>query len=365
MSEKLPQQNPNEEIDLGQLFNAIGRLFEKIGDFIKSIFKILLLILEKVGISILVLINIVKKHFFKIVIPSIAVFAFFIIMGRLAVKEYKSDILISQNYQTGRLLYSTITKLNLLASSNDSIALSRELDISMQTAAKIKGFEVGNFMNQNQLELEYYSMLEENDTILISLEKHIEYKDLENFPSQQIAVKSSYKDVFNEDLSNAIIKTFENNTYYNEERLKKLNEIDDRIKVLKNSLRKSEELQKEYVNLLKTYYMSEVSESDKATVNLNLNNSKEKVNTREFDLLKNQREIELEINKLKSARVGIKEIVRVQKGFNQPIRVKNTYKKYRNYATLITFFIFTLIFLFKEFNIGGFIEEHGKLNKLK
>ena len=34
MSEKLPQQNPNEEIDLGQLFNAIGRLFEKIGDFI-------------------------------------------------------------------------------------------------------------------------------------------------------------------------------------------------------------------------------------------------------------------------------------------------------------------------------------------
>ena len=39
MSEKLPKQSENEEVDLGQLFNAIGRLFEKLFSFIGSIFK--------------------------------------------------------------------------------------------------------------------------------------------------------------------------------------------------------------------------------------------------------------------------------------------------------------------------------------
>ena len=39
MSEKLPQQPNNEEVDLGQLFNAIGNLFQRLFNFIGSIFK--------------------------------------------------------------------------------------------------------------------------------------------------------------------------------------------------------------------------------------------------------------------------------------------------------------------------------------
>ena len=39
MSENLPKNSQNEEVDLGQLFNAIGRLFEKIFSFIGRIFK--------------------------------------------------------------------------------------------------------------------------------------------------------------------------------------------------------------------------------------------------------------------------------------------------------------------------------------
>ena len=33
------QQSPNDEVDLGQLFNAIGRLFERFFRFIGRIFK--------------------------------------------------------------------------------------------------------------------------------------------------------------------------------------------------------------------------------------------------------------------------------------------------------------------------------------
>ena len=39
MSKELPQNNNSEEIDLGLLFNAIGKLFNRFINFIGSIFK--------------------------------------------------------------------------------------------------------------------------------------------------------------------------------------------------------------------------------------------------------------------------------------------------------------------------------------
>ena len=39
MSQEVPQGSQNEEVDLGQLFNMIGKLFDKFFNFISSIFK--------------------------------------------------------------------------------------------------------------------------------------------------------------------------------------------------------------------------------------------------------------------------------------------------------------------------------------
>ena len=39
MSEKLPDNTENQEVDLGQLFIAIGKMFEKFFNFIGKIFK--------------------------------------------------------------------------------------------------------------------------------------------------------------------------------------------------------------------------------------------------------------------------------------------------------------------------------------
>ena len=36
MSKELPQNNNSEEIDLGLLFNAIGKLFNRFINFVKS-----------------------------------------------------------------------------------------------------------------------------------------------------------------------------------------------------------------------------------------------------------------------------------------------------------------------------------------
>ena len=39
MSDKIPDQNNSEEVDLGQLFTLIGNAFNKLFSFIASIFK--------------------------------------------------------------------------------------------------------------------------------------------------------------------------------------------------------------------------------------------------------------------------------------------------------------------------------------
>ena len=39
MSDKLPNQQPSEEVDLGQLFEAIGKLFNRFINFLQLIFK--------------------------------------------------------------------------------------------------------------------------------------------------------------------------------------------------------------------------------------------------------------------------------------------------------------------------------------
>ena len=39
MSKEVPQGSQNEEVDLGQLFNMIGKLFDKFFNFVGSIFK--------------------------------------------------------------------------------------------------------------------------------------------------------------------------------------------------------------------------------------------------------------------------------------------------------------------------------------
>ncbi|WP_431133063.1 hypothetical protein [Psychroserpens mesophilus] len=359
--------NTPEEVDLGQLFSLIERLFKKLGEFIVKIFKFLLLLIEKLGVLILIILNVLKRNFIKIGILCALVFVFFFLMNKYSDKEYKSNMVVSQNFTTGRLLYTTISRLDGLAKKNDSLAISKELNIPIKTASKIKGFRIKDFMNQNQLERDYYEMMNTKDSLKrMSIEDYESQIDYENFPAQSITIFAESTDIYNSNLSNAIIKMFESNVYYNEERLKTIDIINDKLVAYQSMLEKSETLQNEYVSILKSYYnISDTSKGMPETnLNVNLNNTKEKVDTKEFDLLEDQKSIKLEIATLKAKLENNKSILRLQKGFSEAISVDNFYKENRNAAIITVFIILMLLYLIKEFNVLGFINQHGIKERL-
>jgi len=367
MNKEKQNDNAPEEVDLGQLFSLIERLFKRLGEFIVKVFKFLLLLIEKLGVLLLIILNVFKRNFIKITALCAVVFVFFTLMNKYSDKEYKSNMIVSQNFHTGRLLYTTISRLDGLAKMNDSLAISKGLNIPIETASKIKGFRIESFMNQNQLERNYYEHISSIDTLKkISVKEYESQIDFENFPSQNISIFAETTDIFDSNFSDQIIKTFESNTYYNEERLKTIDIINNKIAVYESMLEKSENLQDEYVGLLKSYYNASANPNDlsKTNLNLNLNNTKEKVNTKEYDLLDTQKNIKLEIATLKAKLENNKSILRLQKGFSEAILVDNFYKENKKLFVMMTFIILMLFYLIKEFDFIGFINRYGKKEKL-
>ena len=69
MSNKLPESQPSEEVDLGQLFKLIGRAFDRLFGFIGSI-------LNKLFLAFVWMVFFVKRHFIKIALAGIIGFAY-------------------------------------------------------------------------------------------------------------------------------------------------------------------------------------------------------------------------------------------------------------------------------------------------
>ena len=58
MSDKLSKPNSSEDIDLGQFFNQLEKVFTNIGKFFYKILFFIILLLKKLGIFLLYCINI-------------------------------------------------------------------------------------------------------------------------------------------------------------------------------------------------------------------------------------------------------------------------------------------------------------------
>ena len=118
MSEKLPQQNNNEEIDLGQLFSAIGGLFQKLFNFIGSIFKGILS-------AIIYTIKPLVVHFKVVVVVLIISVTLGYIYEKSNDPVYYSEMLVKPYFESKYQLSNNINYFNALISSKNVKELSR------------------------------------------------------------------------------------------------------------------------------------------------------------------------------------------------------------------------------------------------
>lgn len=259
MADQPVQQNNSDEIDLGQLFQMIGRGFQKFFNFIASIFK---------GVFHLIMLFLlfVQKNIIVIGTALILGGAGGFILDQVIPEKYISRMVVEPNFNSVQQLYNNIAFYNDLAKAEDSVALATALNITEHEAASIKEIFTDSYSDENQKIKIFDQFIKELDTTTI---KAIDYENyLQNFNSMdarfhQISLISTDNRVAKK-AQPAIINSISVNEYFklqkriNDENLKLQEEI------YRNQLAEIDSLQSLYRTVL-------VKEADKPMQGTNIN----------------------------------------------------------------------------------------------
>lgn len=131
------EQFRDDEIDLRKLFQAIGNGFANIGKaFVNLIIRI-----RRVSLSYKLLLIVM------IIIGGMAGVTF----NRIAKPYFNTSMLLSSEYFNGKLVENNIDKLNALCEEEDRIGLSAVLNIEIEVAKNIKGFDFKPMISEQNL----------------------------------------------------------------------------------------------------------------------------------------------------------------------------------------------------------------------
>lgn len=290
MSERLPQQPENEEVDLGQLFNAIGRLFEKLFAFIASIF-----------IGIFSAIIYVLKPLIVYFKFTAAIFIILAVLGFIYEKStkpvYFSKMVVEAHFDSKYQLVNDIEYFNALIKSNNAGELANIFEIDSLDTSKLKGFELeAGPVTQNDLFVEYDEYVKSIDTSLVDQLNYAEYvnnRDLLSGSIYTITAKSNKQDVFRK-LNEGFRKTFENDFSKHQKQIRDSIVYIERLSLM-TELSRLDSIQKTYLEVLK-------NESKNRDLSFGLNTGlpimEEKSVTKEYDLFLEELEIRRVLNYL-------------------------------------------------------------------
>ena len=175
MSENSANNPQNEEVDLGQLFNAIGRLFSNLFNFIASIFKGLFKLLIY---ALKPLINNFK--IISIILLALAVIGF--VAEKFRKDIYTTDKLVKPYFDSKYQLANNVDYFNALIKSSNYSELSRIFEIDTSEAKELIEFEMEiGPETKNDLLIDYNEYLSEIDSTLaddVSFDDFIANRDI-------------------------------------------------------------------------------------------------------------------------------------------------------------------------------------------
>nr|WP_321221300.1 hypothetical protein [uncultured Psychroserpens sp.] len=280
MSDKLPDNNTNEEVDLGVLFNAIGNFFNKIFDFIGGIIK-------AIFSSIVFLIKAIIENFKLISIVILLALIIGFGLEKTKTPIFYSEMLVKPYFNSKYQLVSNIDYYNSLLESENYTDLATIFEIGEEEIKTIKKFEIDvGPETENQLIQEYDEYAKSIDSIRaqeLTFEDFVENRDLYSSDVFSIMVESTKRDIFKH-LSNGF------NTTFNNEYSKKLMRVRDSTIAIKKAtylkdLRKIDSLQMVYLAIL-----DQESKNGAVTIGVEglLPLTQERTKTKEFDLFRNE-----------------------------------------------------------------------------
>ncbi len=290
MSEKLPQQPQNEEVDLGQLFNAIGKLFDKFFAFIGRIFK---------GIfsAFIYVLKPLVNHFKIIGIALLIAFVIGFVIEKTKKPIYFSNMIVKTHFDSKYQLESDIGYFNALISADNIEELSTIFEIDSTAAKQLKGFELkAGPETQNDLFLEYDEYVQSVDTSLVKELSYIEYVNNRSLLSGNIftiTALSNKQDIFL-DLATGIKKSFENDFSRQQMKIRDTVVYIERLS-LTTELARLDSLQQTYIEVLKN---DSKNKELSFSINSGIPLQQEKSITKEYELFIKEQEIRRNLNRV-------------------------------------------------------------------
>ncbi len=164
---KSPITVKEEEIDLGKLFSLIGNAFSKlfsfVGNLLKGIFHYFILFLL-----------FIREHLVKLGIAiALGIFIGFI-LDALSPDKYSYDMIIEPNYNSVHQIFEKMEYYNVLIDEKDSILLSKEFGISYKEANSLVSFKLEPYETKKDQILAYDQFIKSTDTLT---QQYFTFKD--------------------------------------------------------------------------------------------------------------------------------------------------------------------------------------------
>ncbi|KPM30952.1 Hypothetical protein I595_2931 [Croceitalea dokdonensis DOKDO 023] len=345
-------QNNNDEIDLGQLFQLIGRGVQKISNFFAAIIKSLFA-------GLIAILLFIQNNALVLIISAILGAAAGYILDNILPEKYISKMVVEPNFNSVQQLYNNIDFYNDLADAKDSIALSNALSISVTRAAEIKEIFVESYSDENQKIKLFDDFIRELDSTTVSALDYQSY--LENFNSMdarfhQISVVSTDNTVAKK-IQPAIVSSISVNSYFKLQKQISDSNLDLQERIYLQQLQEIDSLQKLYKTVL-------VKEAEKPMQGTNINlaengesQNKELALVQERDVLKNR------LVQLNQERANKSEIINIISDFpSRGVKLKGFWNRYVYF--LPVFLVVGMIFLLLVRNLNTFLKtKHGNVAK--
>jgi hypothetical protein len=340
MSSDSKNQN-NEEIDLGQLFNAIGKVFDRFINFIASIFK-------SIFAAIIYLIKDVILNFKIIVgvmlVAGIVGFA----LEKTRKPTYDSQMVVKTYFDSKYQLVSNINYFNALLRDQNYNTISNIFKINEESASKLISFEIeAGPETENDRIIQYDNFIKSLDSIRgrdITYDDFIDNRDIHTGNLFVIRAKSFQKDIFTS-LEEGLNNSFEN-AYSSKKMQKRDSMLEIQKENIKASIEEVKQLQKIYIDVLE-----EESQSTKASIALGegFPLQQEKSETKEYQLLNQEIQLRNELRKLEEQKIEENVFFDVISGF-QIIGNKTSElrKKYSLIFPILAFALLVIVYFSRK-----------------
>ena len=321
-------QNENQEIDLGQIFNKIGGLFDIFGD---TIFGMMLF---------------VKNHIFVLIVLLISGIGIGYFLD-VNFDSYDQKIIVKPNFETVDYLYNKVSLINSRIAQNDTVFLK---NIGIENPNKLKSIKIKpivdiyDFVNQrtvtinnaqNTQNYELVKLLAESSDITKVINDTITSKNYEN---HIITIKTDGL-ITEKNTIDPILTYLNDSQYYSS--IQKVF-----IENIKNKIQKDEQTISQIDTMLNSF-------SKKRNFNINDKLVYFNENTQLNDIINTKTNL---VQSLGYQKTQLEEMSKIIKDISEVLNVKST-KGISNKMKLVLPILFISGFLFLGF-IRNFYKKH-------